>query len=58
MIDDCYIKNSCDILSLEESYQGTFLEHAFSKACQYVIMNEIFCKNLTYVSIKTSQGDL
>ncbi len=58
MKDDCYIKNSCDILSLEESYQGTFLEHAFSKAYQYVVKNEILCKNLTYVSIKTSQGDL
>jgi len=27
---------SYDILSLEESYQGTCFGHAFSKACQYV----------------------
>jgi len=36
---------SCDNLSLEESYQGTCFRHAFSKAYQYVTMDEIFCKN-------------
>ncbi len=44
---------SCDNLSLEESYQGTCFEHAFSKAYQYVIMDKKFIKTLTYVSTKT-----
>jgi hypothetical protein len=26
---------SCDILGLEESFQGTYFGHAFSKACQH-----------------------
>ncbi len=49
---------SCDMLGLEESFQGTCFGHAFSKVCQYVIIEEIFCKDLPYVSIKFAQGDL
>jgi hypothetical protein len=26
---------SCDMLGLEEKFQGTYFGHAFSKACQY-----------------------
>ncbi len=32
-----------DILGFEESYQGTYIGHAFSKACQYVTTNEKIC---------------
>ncbi len=39
---------SCDILNLEENYQGTFVRHAFSEAYQYAIIDENVCKNLTY----------
>ncbi len=49
---------SCDILGLEESYQGTYFGHAFSKAYQYATIDEKVCKDLTYVSIKNAQGDL
>jgi hypothetical protein len=31
---------NCEALGIEESYQGTCFEHAFSKACQYVIVDE------------------
>ncbi len=47
-----------DILDLKENYQGICFMHAFSKASQYVITNEVFCKGLRYVSIKTTKGDL
>jgi hypothetical protein len=40
---------SCDILNLEENYQGIFVGHAFSKAYQYATMDENVCKNLTYI---------
>jgi len=49
---------SCDILGLEESYQGTCFGHAFSKAYQYAMIDEFFCKNFTYVYIKNAQGNL
>jgi hypothetical protein len=32
----------CDVLSLIESFQGIYFDHAFFKACQYVSINEIF----------------
>jgi hypothetical protein len=37
---------SCDILGLEESFQGTCFGHAFSKACQYATTKEKVCKDL------------
>ncbi len=49
---------SCDMLGLEESFQGICFEHAFYKACQYVTTKEKFCEDLQYVSIKFAQGDL
>jgi hypothetical protein len=49
---------SCDVLGLEESFQGIFFGHAFLKTCRYATTNEILCKDLRYVSIKTAQRDL
>jgi hypothetical protein len=49
---------SCDMLGLEESFPCTCFGHAFSKACQYPTIEEIFCKNLRYVLIKSTQGNL
>jgi len=37
---------SCDMLGLEENFQGFCFGHAFSKACQYVITKEKVCKDL------------
>jgi hypothetical protein len=48
----------CDTLYLEESYQNTCFGHAFSKAWKYATTDEKLCKKLTYVSIKTTQGNL
>jgi hypothetical protein len=39
---------TCDILNLEENYQGIFVGHAFSVAYQYATIDENVCKNLTY----------
>ncbi len=47
---------SYDMLGLEENFQGVCFGHAFSKTCQYVIMEEKNCKDLQYVS-KSAQGD-
>jgi hypothetical protein len=49
---------SCDILGLKELYQNTYFGHAFFKACQYATTYYYFCKNLTYVFIKTTQRDI
>jgi len=43
---------------LEESFQGICFGHAFSKACQYTIIEEKVNKKLQYVPIKVAQGDL
>jgi hypothetical protein len=45
---------SCDMLGLEENFQGNCFGHGFSKACQYVTIEEKVCKCLQYVSIKVS----
>ncbi len=37
---------SCDMLGLEESFQGICFGHAFSKACQYATTKEKNCKDL------------
>jgi len=37
---------SCDMLGLEENFQGFCFGHAFSKACQYVTTKEKVCKDL------------
>ncbi len=49
---------SCDMLGLEEIYQGTCFGHAFSKAYQYATIDEKVCKDFTYVSIENAQGNL
>jgi hypothetical protein len=41
-----------EYFGLEENFQGTYFGHAFSKACQYGILNEKVWKDLKYVSIK------
>ncbi len=48
-----YIR-SCDIASLIEIFQGSCFEHTVFKACQYVSLNEIFCKGLKFVFVKTA----
>jgi hypothetical protein len=37
---------SCDMLGLEESFQGICFGHAFFKACQYATTKEKVCKKL------------
>jgi hypothetical protein len=49
---------SCDVLDLTKKIQGNYFSHAFFKACEYASIDEIFCKGLKYVSIKTTQFDL
>jgi hypothetical protein len=49
---------SCDMLGLEEFFQGTCFGHAFSKVCQYATTKKKVCKNLQYALIKSVQGDL
>jgi hypothetical protein len=36
----------CEVLGLDESFQGTCFGHVFLKACQYATINEKVCKNL------------
>ncbi len=48
----------CDMLGLEESFQGTCFGHAFSKARQYATIEEKVCKDLWYVLIKFVQANL
>jgi hypothetical protein len=40
-----------DMLGLEESFQGIYFGHAFSKAYQYVTIGNKVCKYLQHVSI-------
>jgi hypothetical protein len=49
---------SCDVLGLEESFQGTCFGHVFFEVCEYATMDEFFCKGLRNVFIKAAQGDL
>jgi len=37
---------SCDMLGLEENFQGVCFRHAFSKTYQYVTIEEKICKDL------------
>jgi hypothetical protein len=39
-----YVK--CEVLGLDESFQGTCFGHIFLKACEYVTTNEKVFKNL------------
>jgi hypothetical protein len=36
----------CEVLGMEDSFQGTCFGHAFSKACQYGTIEKKDCKNL------------
>ncbi len=47
-----------DVLGLKKSFKGYCFGHVFSKVCQYVTIDEKVCKDLQYVSIKVTQGDL
>ncbi len=42
----------CETLSLEESFQGTYFGHVFSKVCQYATIDDKVYKDLKYVFIK------
>jgi hypothetical protein len=52
-----YVVN-CEVLGMEESFQGTCFGHAFSKACQYRTTKEKVCKNLKHIYIKSTQSYL
>jgi hypothetical protein len=45
-----------ELLGLEESYQRSCFEHAFSKACQYGIVYDKVCRGLKHVSIEFAQS--
>ncbi len=42
----------CEVFGLDENLQGACFGHAFSKACQYATIDEIYCRNFKFVSIK------
>jgi hypothetical protein len=48
----------CETSNLEENFEGTYFDHVFSKVCQYATTNDNVCKNLRYVSIKSTNVDL
>jgi hypothetical protein len=43
---------SCDILRLEESFNGSCLKHVFSKACQYGIVEDKVYKDMGFMQLK------
>jgi hypothetical protein len=45
-------------LRLKKSFRNTCFGHAFSKACQYGIVEEKICINLKYAFIKSTQAYL
>jgi len=49
---------SYESLSMTECFQGTYFEHACSKAYQYAIVEEIVSRGLKYVSLKFAQTNL
>jgi hypothetical protein len=44
---------NCEVLGLEESFNGTCFGHAFFKTYYYVIVEERECDNLKFASIKS-----
>jgi len=52
-----YVVN-CEVLGLEESFNGTCFGHAFFETYYYVIVEEKVCKNLKCVLIKSMQFDI
>ncbi len=49
---------NCETLSLLIKFNATCFGYAFPKACQNATPNEKVCKNLKYVSIKTTLTNL
>jgi hypothetical protein len=43
---------NCEALGMMENFQGICFGHAFFKACQYAIVEELVYTGLKYVSIK------
>ncbi len=48
----------CETLGFEESFQGSYLGHAFFKACQYGTTMEKMCKHFKEMSISCAELDL
>ncbi len=44
----------CEVLSLGESFQGTYFGNVLKKVYQYFTTNEKVCKNLRFVSVKST----
>jgi hypothetical protein len=44
----------CEVLSLGESFQVTYFGNVLKKVYQYATTNEKVCKNLRFVSIKST----
>jgi len=42
----------CEVLGLDEVFQGTYFGHVFFKVYQYVTIGGKVCKDLRFVSIK------
>ncbi len=42
----------CEVLCLNEGFQGTYFDHAFFRTCQYTTTDEKAFKNFIFVSIK------
>jgi len=51
--DNCF-EIDCEVLSLGESFQVTYFGNVLKKVYQYATTNEKVCKNLRFVSIKST----
>jgi hypothetical protein len=49
---------NCDVLEFEESFNGTYFGCDFSKTCQYVTIDKKKCKNMKFISIKSTKFDI
>jgi hypothetical protein len=52
-----YVVN-CEILGLEENFNGTCFGNLFSKTSQYATFEEKVCKDLKIVSIKSVEFEI
>jgi hypothetical protein len=48
----------CEVLTLDESFQGTCFIHSFSQACENHVTNEKVYRNFRFVSVKSTQSNL
>jgi hypothetical protein len=48
----------CEVLGLDESFQGTYFDHVFSMTSQYATTNKKNCENLKFVLIKFAYSNL